>query len=110
MKTACSVTSHGAGGTVRFTPKVFRKSGDDFCRLLLSTGPFVEETTTADDAVQQRVARHIESCSLVLGVVAEPSFAADAQLQHVVFAMATAFNGMVFNGHNVIDAHRLMLV
>ena len=72
-----SMTVHGSDGSLRFTQKVFRERGDDFCRLLLATCAFVEDISNADAVVKKRLASHVESCELVLGVVAEPAFEAD---------------------------------
>jgi len=101
---------HGSVGSLRLTQKIFRERGDDFCRLLLSTCAFVEGMSDADTAVKKRLASHIESCDLVLGVVAQPDFDADKRYHSVVFAIAKALDGVIFNGQEIIDANGLKLL
>jgi len=107
---ADSMMVHGSDGSLRLTQKVFRERGDDFCRLLLSTCAFVEGMSNADAVVKQRLASHVESCELVLGVVAEPAFDADERYHAVVFAIAKALDGVVFNGQEMLDANGVTLL
>lgn len=107
--TGDSMTVHGREGALRLTQKVFRQRGDEFCRLLLSTCAFVEGISNADAVVKKRLASHVESCELVLGVVAEPRFDADERYQAIVFAIAQALDGVVFNGQEILDANGVTL-
>lgn len=95
---------HGNEGNLRLTQKVFRGRGDDFSRLLVSTCVFVEGLANADVAVKTRLVSHIESCELILGVVAKPTFDADERYHAVVIAIAKALCGIVFNGREILDA------
>ncbi|WP_146436545.1 hypothetical protein [Blastopirellula retiformator] len=101
---------HDSDGNLRLTQKKFREPGDDFCRLLLSTCAFVEGLPNADAVVKKWLASHVESCELVLGVVAEPAFDADERFHAVVFAIAKAFDGVIFNGHEMLDANGVTLL
>ncbi len=105
-----SMLVHGIDGSLRLTPRIFREWGDEFCRLLLSTCALVEGMPDADAIVIKRLASHIESCELVLGVVAKPAFDADERYHAVVFAIAKALHGIVFNGQEMLDADGATLV
>ena len=100
-----SMTVHGSAGSLRLTKKIFRERGDDFCRLLLSSCAFVEGMSNADAVVKKRLASHVESCELVLGVVAESGFDVDERYHSVVFAIAKALDGVIFNGQEMLDAN-----
>jgi hypothetical protein len=105
-----SMIVYGSVGSLRLTQKVFRERGDDFCRLLLSTCAFVEGKSTSDAVVKNRLASHVESCELVLGVVAEPAFDADERYHAFLFAIAKALDGVVFNGQEMLDANGVTLL
>ncbi len=64
----------------------------------------------ADAVVKKRLASHVESCELVLGVVAEPAFDADERYHSVVFAIAKALDGVIFNGQEMLDANGVTLL
>lgn len=104
-----SMTVHGSAGSLRLTKRIFRERGDDFCRLLLSTYAFVERMPNADAVVTKRLASHVESSELVLGVVAEPAFDADERYHSVMFAIAKALDGVIFNGQEMLDANGVTL-
>ena len=53
---------------------------------------------------------HVESCELVLGVVATPSLDADKRYHAVVFLIAKELGGIVFNGEEMLDANGQRLV
>jgi len=105
-----SITVHGVTGSLRLTQKTFRERGDDFCRLLLSTCAFVEDMSNADASVKKLLTSHAESCELIVGVVAEPAFDADERYHTVVFAIAKALDGVVFNGEEMLDANGVTLL
>lgn len=98
------ISVNGNAGCLRLTAKVFRERGDDFCKLLLSTCAFVEGVPNADSSTKSRLASHVESCELALGVVAEPSFDSDERYHAVVFAIANALDGVIFNGQEMLNA------
>jgi hypothetical protein len=100
-----SMLVHGNHGSLRFSKKVFRERGDDFCQLLLSTRAFVQGMSVADPEVTMRLVSHVASCELVLGVVAEPAFDADERYHVVVFEIAKALDGVVFNGQEMLDTN-----
>jgi len=105
-----SMTAHTSRGILRLTQKVYRERGDDFCRLLLLTCAFVEGMSDADPVVKKRLAFHVESCEVVLGVVAEPTFDADERFHSVVFAIAKALDGIIFNGQEMLDANGVTIL
>ena len=100
----------GKSSSMRLTSKWFRESGDDFCQLLLSTCAFVEALPRTAAEVQKAVVTHIESCELVLGVVVQPGFDSDERYNAVVFAIAKALDGLVFNGREVLNADGELMV
>ena len=100
-----SLIVHGDDGSLRVTTKAFRERGDNFCRLLLSTCAFIEGVSDADAEVKKHLTSHVESCELVLGVVAEPAFDSDKRYHAVVFAIAKALDGIIFNGQEMLNAN-----
>jgi len=94
----------GDTGSLRCSAKHFRERGDDFCRLLLGTRAFVERMTFEDDTIKKTILDQIVSTNLAIGMVAEPAFNADERFLPVVFAIAKALDGVVFNGQEVFDA------
>ena len=105
-----SLAAHGDQGSIRLTAKAFRERGDEFCRLLLSTCNFVEQNTSGDVATKNRVVSHVESCELAIGVVVEPTFASDERNSEIVFTIAKALEGIIFNGQAMLDAHGETLI
>ena len=105
-----SIVVHGREGNLRFTSKWFHQGGDDFCRLLLSTIAFVEGIPNVDPVMKTYLTSHVESCELVLGVVATPSLDADKRYHAVVFLIAKELGGIVFNGEEMLDANGQRLV
>lgn len=97
-------------GSLRVTPKYFHERGDTFCRLLLSTCAFIDGTSDADRTTKKSLVSHVASCELILGVVADPAFDSDERFHAVVFAIATALLGVIFNGHEMLDANGATLV
>ena len=105
-----SMTVQGSAGSLRLTQKRFRERGDDFCRLLLSTCAFVEGISNADVVVKNNLASHIESCEMILGVVAEPAFDADERFYSLVFAIAKSLDGVIFNGQEMLDSNGVTIL
>ena len=87
---------------MRITAMAFVERGDNFCRLLLSTCAFVNRLGTSKAI--KKLSTLISSCELALGVVAEPSFESDKRFELIVFAIAKALNGVVFNGSDMLDS------
>lgn len=105
-----SMMVHGSDGSLRVTQKVFREPGDEFCRMMLSIRAFVKRIESADARSQQAVVDHLDQCDLAIGVVAEPAFDADGRYHAVVFAIAKALDGVVFNGQEMLDTNGVALV
>jgi hypothetical protein len=66
--------------------------------------------SNADASVKKLLTSHAESCELIVGVVAEPAFDTDERYHTVVFAIAKALDGVVFNGQEILDAHGVTLL
>lgn len=105
-----SISVAGIEGSMRLTKKVLRQRGDDFCRLLLSTCTFVKSMSSPDPDKKKQVVSHIQSCELVVGVVADPAFDADERYHDVVFAIAKALDAVVFNGQEMLNANGEVLL
>ena len=101
---------HRTDGSLRLTQKVFRERGDDFCRLLLGTHTFVDGMPCDDQVAKKALLNHIITCKLAIGVVAEPAFDADERYNAVVFAIAKALDGVIFNGQEMLDANGATLL
>lgn len=104
------LTVHESDGSLRLTQKVFREPGDEFCRMMLGIRAFIKRIESADSSSQQAVVNHLDLCDLAIGVVAEPAFDADERYHAVVFAIAKALDGVVFNGQEMLDANGVTLV
>ncbi|MHC4874887.1 MAG: hypothetical protein ACYTGL_00225 [Planctomycetota bacterium] len=89
--------------SIRFTCRFFRERGDDFCRLLLSTCTFIESGKWQTTTRKNEAIRHVEACEMAIGVVAEPGFESDDRFNSLVFAIARAGEGVVFNGTDFLD-------
>jgi hypothetical protein len=105
-----TVCLHGSRGSLRLTQIIFRERGDEFCRLLNSTCVFIESISNVDVAVKNRLVNHIESCELLVGVVADSAFDADERYHAIVFEIAKALDGVVWNGQEMLDANGVTLV
>jgi hypothetical protein len=99
------VLAHGEKGSIKFSVKVFKESGDDFCRMMLGMRAFVKTTVSRVATRRQAALDHLDHSDLAIGVVVEPAFDADQRYHAVVFAIAKALDGVVFDGQNVLDAN-----
>ena len=99
-----SMEVQGSQGSLRLTVKAFNESGDDFCRIILGIRAFVKRIDGSASARQDLVG-HLDKSDLAIGVVAEPAFDADERFHAVVFAIAKALDGVIFNGHKMLDAN-----
>ncbi|MCY2968444.1 MAG: hypothetical protein NT069_33270 [Planctomycetota bacterium] len=100
-----SMEVQGSEGRLRLTVKVFKESGDDFCRTILGIRAFVKRIESASASARQDLVGHLDQSDLAIGVVAEPAFDADERFHAVVFAIAKALDGVIFNGHEMLDAN-----
>lgn len=101
---------HGSDGSLRLTQKAFREPGDEFCRMMLGIRAFIKRIKSADTSNQKAVVDHLDLCDLAIGVVAEPAFDVDERYHAVVFAIARALDGVIFNGQEMLDANGVTLV
>jgi hypothetical protein len=84
--------------SIQLTRMCFRERGDKFCRLLLSTCTFIQSNKWHSTTRRDEIIRQVEICEMAIGVVAEPGFEADERFNPLVFAIAEAGDGFVFNG------------
>jgi len=94
-----------SGCELQISAKVFGEAGDDFSRLRRSTYVFVErQRTNAREHVIKRVADHVLRSELILGLVAKPAFNTDERFTPIVYALAEAIDGLLFNRDEFLDA------
>lgn len=108
--TGDSMIVHGTDGSLRLTQKAFREPGDEFCRMMLGIRAFIARFESADAVSKQMVLDHLDHSDLAIGVVAEPAFDADERYNAVVFAIAKALDGVIFNGQEMLDANGVTLL
>jgi hypothetical protein len=65
---------------------------------------------TAAESAKERLLTHVGDTKCILGIVADPEFDADARFDRVVFAIAKAYNGIVFNGCEMLDENGILIL
>ena len=105
-----SMVAHGTDGSIRISAKWLHERGDEFCRLLLSTGAYIDGLVSNTPAKRKEVMSHVIASQVVFGVVVEPEFDSDERYNEVVFSIANELDGIIFNGHEMLDANGETLV
>jgi hypothetical protein len=55
-------------------------------------------------AVDDNVLTHIQKCTLILGVVAEPDFETDGRFSAAILEIARQLDGLIFDGNHILNS------
>ncbi len=98
-KVECTVES----GVVRISRMVFEQRADRFSKLCADTMNYFRSKGDSNESGVVRVLAHLEDTNAILGVVADPSFDGIAMLPELIGFLAFEFQGMIFNGAEMLD-------
>jgi hypothetical protein len=91
-------------GSLSLTALVFQERGDRFTRLRFSTYMYFNRLDADEPLTKKDLLTHVEFTELIIGVVANESFESDPRFSTAVFKVADDLNGLVFDGHQMLDA------
>ena len=97
------------GGTLKLTFMRYRKRGDAFCGLQLSTSNFVRNRTKGQAKIREALGRKFQACGVIIGVVAEPDFEGDERFTELCYTLAANLDGVMFDGSDFFDAEGKVL-
>jgi hypothetical protein len=91
--------------SIRFSPLLRVKPGDQFSKLTLSMHNYFNRIRSADPRRKRHVLDAISKAALYVGVVASPKFLEDDRHSDIIFTLAGSLNGLVFTGDAMLNAH-----
>ncbi len=83
---------------------------DEFSELILGTYSFFRKIETSDEDRKNAVLMDISQCQFAIGIGGFPEFNEAEGHYDMIFAVAKALNGCIFNGSGMIDEEGLMLL
>lgn len=96
-----SIEMKDAESVVRFHALVYVAPFDDFCRTKMSLRTRFKGIVTVHEERKARLLESVNSCELLIGVVAEPKLT--DRHEAAAFALADQMDGLVFDGHGIFD-------
>ncbi len=83
---------------------------DEFSELILGTYSFFRKIKTSDEEHKNAVLTDISKCQFAIGIGGFPEFNESEGHYDMIFAIAKALDGCIFNGSGMIDEDGLMLL
>ena len=65
---------------------------------------FFDRLDADEPETKRELLTHVEFTELIIGVVANQTFESDPRFSTAVFKLAIDLNGLVFDGHQMLDA------
>jgi hypothetical protein len=99
----------GRHATLTLNSMEREKAGDDFSKLVLSTHNFLRKSCS-NSTNKDSVLKAVSSCSIAVGIVAEPAL--DEREGHMacVLDVARILKGVIFNGSAMLDSDGVLLL
>ncbi len=110
-----AITLNNASGVLVLTKTRFVRAGFQgapgaFNRVILGACTFFRHVRVRPKQIREDLLRRISETKLLIGCVATPAFSADLGHYDLVFAIARAMNGMIFDGQGMIDARGTLIL
>jgi cell wall assembly regulator SMI1 len=94
----------------RFVRGGFKGAPGAFNRVIVGASTFFRHVRVRPKQIREEVLRRISETNMLIGCVATPAFSADLGHYDVVFAIARATNGMIFDGQGMLDASGTLIL
>jgi hypothetical protein len=107
-KTWNAITLHHATATLVLTKTKFEGPGfkgraGTFNRVTLGAGTYFRRVRVRPAAIREQLLAQISATELLIGCVASPAFSVELGHYSVVFAIARALSGLIFDGQGMLD-------
>src|ERR1019366_6890352 len=94
----------------KFVRAGFKGPQGAFNRVTLGTCTFFRHVRVRPKEIRECLLSRISATQMLIGCVATPAFSAELGHYHLVFGIARAMDGMIFDGQGMLDADgRLIL-
>jgi hypothetical protein len=88
----------------RFVRPGFKGPDGAFNRVVMGTSNFFRTVRVHRVETRQSLLKAISETDMLIGCVAEPAFSAELGHYKLVFRIARAMNGLIFDGQGMLDA------
>jgi hypothetical protein len=105
-----NITLKFANSELRFNKLVQERPGDKFSKMILGMHNYFRKIDTIALGNKDYVLECIGNANLAIGVAADPKFSEEDEHFDIIFAVAEALRGVVFNGSGMLNTQGKMLL